>query len=208
MTKPLVFYWRIIGCVFACGRLLGFAYDWRSSWRYFAGIVLRQIPRSNLALNRTAASGVRLALRYVSGERGLSYQVSPQWATFAAPSGVRGRPPQPAAGTCRGRAVWLHPHSSAQAVRPASWRPANHRFGSTHIRIQVLCPLLPPTRESRCFMAPALALAGRLPRRTEAAYRKSAARHQKRGCASPSSWCTLAAVPKAATNVVPIGFLV
>ena len=28
--------------------------------------------------------------RYVSGERGLSYQVSPQWATFAAPRGVRG----------------------------------------------------------------------------------------------------------------------
>ena len=116
--------------------------------------------------------------------------------------------PQPAAGTCCGRAVWLHPHSTEQAVRPASWRPANHRFGPTQTRIQVLCPLLPPTRESRCFMAPALALAGRLPRRTEAAYRKSAARHQKRGCASPSSWCTLAAVPKAATNVVPIGFLV
>ena len=28
--------------------------------------------------------------RYVSGERGLSYQVSPQWATFTAPPGVRG----------------------------------------------------------------------------------------------------------------------
>ena len=28
--------------------------------------------------------------RYVSDERGLSYQVSPQWATFTAPAGVRG----------------------------------------------------------------------------------------------------------------------
>ena len=116
--------------------------------------------------------------------------------------------PQPAAGTCRGRAVWLHPHSSARAVRPASWRPANHRFGSTQIRIQVLCPLLPPTRESRCFMAPPQAPAGRLPRRTEAVCRKSAARHQKRGCASSSSWCTLAAVPRRATDVASISFLV
>ena len=32
----------------------------------------------------------RLALRYVSGERGQSYQVSPQWATFTAPAGARG----------------------------------------------------------------------------------------------------------------------
>ena len=28
--------------------------------------------------------------RYVSGERGRSYRVSPQWATFTAPAGVRG----------------------------------------------------------------------------------------------------------------------
>ena len=116
--------------------------------------------------------------------------------------------PQPAAGTCRRRAAWLHPHSSAQAVRPASWRPANHRFGSMQIRIQVLCPLLPPTRESRCFMAPPQAPTGRLPRRTEAVCRKAAERHQKRGCAGSSSWCTLAAVPKTATNVVPLGFLI
>ena len=116
--------------------------------------------------------------------------------------------PQPAASTCRGRAVWLYPHSSARAVRPASWRPANRRFGSMQIRIQVLCPLLPPTRESRCFMAPPQAPAGRLPRRTESVCRKSAARHQRRGCAGPPSWCTLAAVPRTATDVAPIGFLV
>ena len=116
--------------------------------------------------------------------------------------------PRPAAGTCRGPAVWRHPHSTEQAVRPASWRPANHRFGLMQMRIQVLCPLLAPTRESRCFLAPPQAPAGRLPRRTEAAYRKSAARHQKRGCASPPFWCTLAAVPRTATSVVPIGFLV
>ena len=116
--------------------------------------------------------------------------------------------PQPAAGTCRGRAVWPHPHSTEQAVRPASWRPANRRFGSTQMRIQVLCPLLPSTLENRCFMAPAQAPAGRLPRRTEAVCRKSAARHQKRGCASPPSWCTLAAVPRRATDVAPICFLV
>ena len=116
--------------------------------------------------------------------------------------------PQPAAGTCRRRAVWLHPHSSARAVRPASWRPANHRFGSTQMQIQVLCPLLPSTCDSRCFTVPPQTPAGRLPRRTEAAYRKSAAPHQKRGCASPPSWCTLAAVPKTATIVVSLGFLV
>ena len=116
--------------------------------------------------------------------------------------------PHAAAGTCRGRAVWLYPHSSARAVRPASWRPANHRFGSIQIRIQVLCPLRPPTRESRCLMAPPQAPAGRLPRRTEAVRRRAAGPHQRRGCASPPSWCTLAAVPRTATDVAPIGFLV
>ena len=104
--------------------------------------------------------------------------------------------PQPAAGTCRGRAVWLRPHSSARAVRPASWRPANQRFGSMQMRIQVLCPLLPSTCDSRCFTVPPQAPAGRLPRRTEAVCRKAAEPQQKRGCASPPSWCTLAAVQK------------
>ena len=116
--------------------------------------------------------------------------------------------PQPAAGTCRGRAVWLHPHSSARAVRPASWRPANRRFSSMQVRIQVLCPFLPPTLDGRCFMAPAPASAGSLPRRTEKVCRKVAARHQMRGCASPPSWCTLAAVSRTATDVAPISFLV
>ena len=116
--------------------------------------------------------------------------------------------PQATAGTCRGRAVWLRPHSSARAVRPASWRPANHRFGSMQIRIQVLCPSLWPTHKDHCFIGAAQAPAGRLPRRTEAICRKAVEPHQKRGCASPPSWCTLAAVERTAANVVPNGSLV
>ena len=63
--------------------------------------------RSNHSIERTSTGRPRLALisfwakrvlpvpaahvkRYVSGERGLSYQVGPQWATFTAPRGVRG----------------------------------------------------------------------------------------------------------------------
>ena len=47
--------------------------------------------RRNITLRCTRRpSGARELKRYVSGERGLSYQVSPQWATFTAPAGVRG----------------------------------------------------------------------------------------------------------------------
>ena len=52
--------------------------------------VCNQTP--NLALDRTPPEyrSRRSIRRYVSGERGLSYQVSPQWATFTVPPGVRG----------------------------------------------------------------------------------------------------------------------
>ena len=47
--------------------------------------------RRNITLRCTRRPpGARELTRYVSGERGLSDQVSPQWATFAAPSEVRG----------------------------------------------------------------------------------------------------------------------
>ena len=44
----------------------------------------------NQSVKRTCLRQAAYLQRYVSHERGLSYQVSPQWATFAAPSGVRG----------------------------------------------------------------------------------------------------------------------
>ena len=114
--------------------------------------------------------------------------------------------PQPAAGSCCGRAAWLHAHSTEQAVRPASRRPANRRFDLMQIRIQVLCPSLPHTRENRCFVAPPQAPAGRLPRRSKASHRKVAEPHQRKGCASSTSWCTLAAVPRTSPEVASISF--
>ena len=47
--------------------------------------------RRNITLRCTRRPpGARELKRYVSHERGQSYQVSPQWATFTAPAGVRG----------------------------------------------------------------------------------------------------------------------
>ena len=46
--------------------------------------------RSNHSVKPPCLRHAAYLKRYVSGERGLSYQVSPQWATFAAPSDVRG----------------------------------------------------------------------------------------------------------------------
>ena len=45
------------------------------------------IEGTSYGLRPPAAPHVK---RYVSGERGLSYQISPQWAAFTAPRGVRG----------------------------------------------------------------------------------------------------------------------
>ena len=49
-----------------------------------------RLQTANPSIKRTCLRQAAYAVRYVSGERGLSYQVSPQWSTFAAPSDVRG----------------------------------------------------------------------------------------------------------------------
>ena len=143
--------------------------------------------------------------RYVSGERGLSYQVSPQWATFAAPSGVRGFR---TATSC-----WLLFQARCVATRPLHQAGCPSRklaASEPPVRLVANTNSSPLPLASAYLREPLLRGTAAGPgwpstRRSEASHRKAAEPHQRRGCASPPAWCTLAAVPKPAASVAPIG---